>query len=396
MILREAQDIVSELLMPVPYDTFFSDHMSKKPLALLGENTGNRCNIIGDDPRATILAGYAKYATELTCHIRTPVAPPPKPRPVESAAEFHELIRQYHSRGYTVRIPEMTDLSPELDRFTRALEFLVGNPVGVVAFWSATDAEAPVHYDEIDVIVIQLLGTKKWFISDAEPTLANTWKSLGEVEPPLGQHSIYDVGPGDLLYVPRGTPHTVRSTGESLHLAIGFLPVTTREAITAAIDYLSDLDRTLRMNLGKQADSYTRNMDARTILDQIRSAVAKLHQHCQSDIFIRDMLAHRHSRMLHDLPPLPRPEMGTAPITVSSKVRHHPLAMARLNVTAENLDFRQPGDQMVIHRSVEQQMRFIKDTPEFRVADIPGDVGDDIRVALTSRLVSSGFLEIVQ
>ncbi|WP_025895919.1 hypothetical protein [Kordiimonas gwangyangensis] len=67
MILREAQDIVSKLLMPVPYDTFFSDHMSKKPLALLGDNTGNRSLIIGDDPRASILAGFAKYATELTC-----------------------------------------------------------------------------------------------------------------------------------------------------------------------------------------------------------------------------------------------------------------------------------------------------------------------------------------
>jgi ribosomal protein L16 Arg81 hydroxylase len=392
MILRDAQEIVSGLLSPVSYDTFFDEHVSKKPLALVNECNGHRNSLVGEDPKAAILRHYDRYAQTLTCHMRAPKGPPPSPRAVESADAFYRLIGEYHERGYTVRIPEVTDLSPELNRITRALEFLMGNPVGVVVFWSADEAEAPVHHDEIDVIVLQLYGTKKWFISKNEPTLPNKWKSLGEKEPPLGEHHIIDVGPGDLLYVPRGTPHTVKSTGESIHLAIGFVPVTAREAIAAALDYLSDFDRPLRGNLGKRADSYTRNMDARTILEQIRTGVAKLNQYCQSDAFIRDALAHRHSVMLQDLEKLPRPT-SHANLTIDSKVRHNPLAMARLNVTPDILDFRQPGEQILIHLSVEQQLRFIKDTSEFYVRDIPGDIGNDIRLALAGRLVASGYLE---
>lgn len=392
MILKDAQDIVAGLLSPISYDTFFTEHVSKKPLALLGEQSDLRTAIVGDDPKASLLAGYERYAPTLTCHIREPKGQPPVPRSVTGPDEFHQLIREYHAGDYTVRIPEVTNLSPALNRVTRALELLIGNPVGVVAFWSAEHAEAPVHHDEIDVIVIQLHGTKRWFISKNPPTLPNNWKSLGEKEPQLGDHDILDVGPGDLLYVPRGTPHTVQSTGESVHLALGFVPLTAREAIAAALNFLSDLDRPLRENLGLRADSYTRNMDARTILDQIRSGVAKLHHYCQSDAFIRDALAHRHSLMLHDLDKLPR-QTASAPLTINCKVRHSELAIARLNVTPDILDFRQPGEQILVHSSVEKSLRFIKDTPEFRVAEIPGDIGDDIRLALASRLVSSGYLQ---
>jgi hypothetical protein len=40
-------------------------------------------------------------------------------------------------------------------------------------------------------------------------------------------------------------------------------------------------------------------------------------------------------------------------------------------------------------------LRFIAATPAFRVADIPGDLPDEIRVALVTRLVTSGFLQPV-
>jgi ribosomal protein L16 Arg81 hydroxylase len=53
------------------------------------------------------------------------------------------------------------------------------------------------------------------------------------------------VGKG-MLHLPRGTAHTVQSTTESIHLSIGFLPVTVREAMAAAVDYLSESDRSIR------------------------------------------------------------------------------------------------------------------------------------------------------
>lgn len=58
----------------------------------------------------------------------------------------------------------------------------------------------------------------------------------------------------------------------------------------------------------------------------------------------------------------------------------------------ELVDFRQPGERMLVHRGAEQSLRFIANTPEFRVAELPGELGDDVKVALVNRLVASGFL----
>ncbi|WP_417449091.1 JmjC domain-containing protein [Kordiimonas sp.] len=391
MILEEAQNILTRMLAPLSYDQFFDDYVSRKPLALTGTASRARATIVGDDPKKVILRDFDKYAANLTCHIREAKVMPPQPHAVDSADAFARLIGEYHARDYTIRIPDVINLSPELDQFTRALECVFGNPAGTVIFWSEAEAEAPVHHDEIDVIVIQLVGTKTWYISENEPTLPNKWKSLGETDPELGSYQTYNVTPGDLLYVPRGTPHTVKSTSESIHLAIGFVPVTVREAINAALDHLSELDRPLRANLGMRADSLATGVDDGTVSRQIWAGIDALQKRSKSAEFIRDALLLRHARMVLDLPKLPKAQSETV-ITRESKVKHNPLSIARLSVTSDILDFRHPGEQLLVHLSVEGCLRFIKDTAEFRVADIPGDVGDDIRIALVQRLMGSGFL----
>ncbi|MCJ9430271.1 cupin domain-containing protein [Kordiimonas marina] len=396
MDLTEAQDVVARALTPFPYDRFFDDIVGKRPLALLKGGRTDRATIVGEDPATEILKAYEKYASTLTCHIHTPQTPPPAPRPVESPNGFLSLLREYHQHGYTVRIPEVTDLSPALSRLTRALEVILGNPAGVVIFWSEAGAKAPIHYDETDVIAIQLKGQKRWFISDETTRLPNTWKAMGRTEPPIGAYSTYDVAPGDLLYIPRGTVHTVESTSESIHLAIGFVPVTIREAIASALDYLSDLDRPLRAELGNRADSLATGQNGALILEQIRHGIVKLQQHCRSDNFIEQALNHRQARMMTDLPKIQTGTPPMAPITVNSLLRHNPLATASVSASQEIVDFRQPGERILVHPHVANAMHFMATTPSFRVAEIPGDFGDDIRLSLANRLLASRFLEVVQ
>lgn len=395
MILSEAQKIVADVLGPYPMTEFFDQVFGRKPLALLNQPATQRQLLLGESPKTAILQSYAKYAANLTCHIDKPLVPPPVPHAVSDAAAFAGLIAQYHQTGYTVRIPEVTDISPQLSRFTRALEFIVQNPVGVVIFWSATGARAPVHHDEVDVIVIQLQGSKRWFISDEPPTLSNNWTGLGEQPPVLGRHRIIDVQEGDLLYLPRGTAHTVESTGESIHLSIGFVPVTVREAIAAALDFLSDLDKPLRLNLG-QLEQPAASGSVAPIPQQIRHGIEKLRNICQSEQFLQDALNFRTAKMIQKLPKLTveRTETTAAATSVLQQVRHHPLAIAQLMATPHILDFRQPGKQNLIHLGVERSMRFIINTPQFTIREIPGDIGDDVRLALVNKMLTDGYLQL--
>ncbi len=293
-----------------------------------------------------------------------------------------------------MRLPQPRWLSPGLDEFLRSLEFFFHTPATAEAFWSRGDAKAPPHHDDYDLIAIQLKGRKRWFISTDRSELPNPWKSMPSAPPTLERHEAVEVGPGDLLYLPRGTDHRVDALADSLHLSIGFVPLTLREAITAALDHLSDLDRPLRDTVGSRLAFQVRGNDFKDLPPKIREGIARLMQLCQSDEFIAQAMQRRSSRAIAELKKRKVSEPN-AKLSANSLVRHAPSAICHLIATREQIDFSHPGGHIYIHRGVEQSVKFIAETPEFRVRDIPGAIGDDIRVALAGKFVTGGFLEVV-
>jgi ribosomal protein L16 Arg81 hydroxylase len=380
------------LLAPESYDRFFDEVVGRKMLHLHEGDSARRAGILGEDPAGAILGAYDDLAHTITCHSGSATKPPPRAKRVASPAEFRALIRKFHELEYTVRIPEVTALSPELKRLCRALEVLFENPASPGIFWSAAGANAPVHHDEVDLICIQLTGRKRWFISTDPPTLPNMWKVAGEGAPPLEQHHVIDVVPGDVIYMPRGTAHTVQSTTESIHISIGFLPVTVREAMNAVVDYFSELERSIRSGITDRADDLSHGRGTEQVTRRVCQGLKNLLARCESGDFVRDAMERRRARMIEDLPKIGANGAGRQ-IRPESRVRHHPLAVAHVLATGEVADFRQPGERILVHRGAENALRYIVQTPEFRVADIPGPLGDDVKVALVSRLVMSGFLE---
>ena len=106
------------------------------------------------------------------------------------------------------------------------LERELGHPVQVNAYLTPPDAQGlGRHADRHDVFVLQLSGSKRWWVA-----------GLGELT----------LEPGDALYVPLGTQHDAR-TGprHSLHLTIGVPRITYRDVLrrwldTARCDALDD------------------------------------------------------------------------------------------------------------------------------------------------------------
>lgn len=386
-----ARDILAELLRPESYDRFLNEVVGRRMLHIHEGDSATRSRLIGEDPQTTILGAYDDFAPNLTCHSGSATRPPPRARRVRDSAEFKSLIRAYHDAGYTVRIPDVTNLSPALRRLSRAIEEVFENPSGPAIFWSAAGADAPVHHDEVDLIIVHLTGKKRWYISTEPPTLPNTWKAAGEGAPSLERHHVLDIVPGDVLYLPRGTPHTVESTTDSIHLSIGFVPVTLREAMNAVADYFSETDRNLRAGVTERADDLVRGEGVQQAADKVRQALKDLLAKSDSDQFVREALDRRRARMIQDLPKLSAGKQ-VSQIRPDSRVEHHPLAFAQVLATGNIVDFRQPGERILVHRGAEEALRYIVKTAEFRVADIPGGLSDEVKVALVGKLISTGFL----
>lgn len=394
LLLEEAREIVERLLAPLPLDRFLDEILGQQFVFENGE-AGRvwRRDLLGKDPEGAILNAYAALAPVLAHHAAKPSGPPPRVEPVADAAAFKAKIDEFHARGYTIRTDDVGGLSVDLDRTIRALEVLFHQNVGVKLFWSRCDGTAPVHYDEYDLIVVQLRGRKRWFVSTDRSELPNVWKKMpGSFD--FERHATFEAVPGDVFYMPRGTPHRVEAIEDSLHLSIGFIPVTLRDALIACIDRLSDIHRPLREMVGARVGAQTRNGDFGAIPATVRDGAAALFGYCRSDEFIRDALQHRSSQAVAGL----RKPSGQVPIcgplTPESRLRHSPLAACHVMGSANEIDFAYPGGHHYLHRGAQESVVYIMRTPEFRLGEVPA-ASHEVREALVERLLASRFLERV-
>lgn len=389
MLFQDAQRRLQEFLAPLTLDEFLGRTLGGGFCRIAATGPSARVGLLGPDPQAVLL-GAVYLAPRLTFHSANPVGAPPGLAGIADAGEFARRIAEFHARHYSVRFPELRPLSPALDDLARALEFVLHGRVTASAFWSRGGMRAPVHYDDHDLIVVQLRGDKRWYVAEKPSDLPNTWTAAADPLD-LGPHASIDLHPGDLLYLPRGTLHSVDSDTESLHLSIGFTPLTVREAVIAALDQLSDVDRTLRTTMGGCIPVQLQGGGIEALTQRTADAIERLRAVCRAPGFMRAALQHRSGRVVASLAALPVPESAPA-IAADTELRHTGAAMCHLTASADRIDLSYPGGHIYLHRGAEQSVLFMVNTPRFRVRDIPGEIADDVRLSLAARLIGIGFL----
>jgi bifunctional lysine-specific demethylase and histidyl-hydroxylase MINA len=391
MMFQEAQRVLEQFLAPLTLEEFLDRTLSGGFIKVDANATAGRTTLLGADPESVLLGAF-HLAPRLSFHSANPTGPAPGLEAVAGAADFQQRIAQLHARNYSVRFPELRPLSPALDRLARALEMLLHQPVTASAFWSRGGVRAPVHYDDHDLLVVQLRGLKRWYVSSRPSELNNTWKSpLGA---DLGPHQTLDLHPGDLLYLPRGTCHSVDADNGSLYLAIGFTPLTVREAVIAALDHLSDLDHGWRRTLGARLAFQLRGTGMEQLTAPIVQGAAALLTACQTPGFLDSALQWRSGRVIAALNAL-TPAATPAVIGLDTELQQNELAFCHLTASPERIDVNYPGGHLFIHRGAQPAVEFMVNAPRFRVRDIPGEIGDDVRVSLAERFVAIGFLRPV-
>jgi hypothetical protein len=139
------------------------------------------------------------------------------------------------ARGATLVAQNLELGVPAVATFVQALSDDLSHPVQANAYLSPPAAHGlGRHRDNHDVFVLQLEGTKRW---DVEGT--------GEIE----------LRPGDVLYLPTSIAHDAHTTDRtSLHLTIGVLRVTIRQALRRLVDRLDGADEALPVGFARSGE----------------------------------------------------------------------------------------------------------------------------------------------
>jgi bifunctional lysine-specific demethylase and histidyl-hydroxylase NO66 len=284
--------------------------------------------------------------------------------------------------GATIVLQGLHRWSEPVTRFCRGLELAIGHPCQVNAYITPPGAQGlDLHVDAHDVFVLQAFGRKRWELHAAPRE---------ERRDPLD----VEVGPGDTIYLPEGTPHAARAQDQlSGHLTVGIhvarwhdvlMHVVTGEAF--ALD-----DRVPAAWLD----------DPEGFGEQLRERLAALAD-ALGRVDVRREAGERRERFLSTRAQLARGTIveRSAPVTVgdSTVVARRPDSVCEVSTTPDRLVVLLGDRRLEMPAWVEPAIRQIArlgDEAELTVRDLALHLPDPAsRTVLIRRLVREGLLTI--
>ena len=276
----------SDMLAPVSADEFFAEHAFKRPLLVRGD-AGKFENLFTWQSLNRILS-YSRHDA-LRVHLdQVGVSP-------DQLTFTHEAVNVRGERipridagllyerlrgGATLVVDAVNDVDPQVARLSEELAAkLSARRATTVLF--ASFGHTPgfaIHWDNRDVYALQVEGRKRWSVF--EPSVVAPLDRGDQHTPGGGEPgALFWEGTlerGDMLYVPRGWWHEVTSEDTpSLHLILGFGPVTALDYLSWATDHLEGMDL---MRLDMPLFASPRDLDEyeRTVKREIAAQLERL------------------------------------------------------------------------------------------------------------------------
>lgn len=190
------------------------------------------------------------------------------------------VAAEHLAKGATLRVRDIERTTPVLSAFARSVAQVYAAPSQINLYLTPPEtAGFPPHFDNTDVFIIQIAGSKKWSLHHEYsnrvhlPDRDVAWdperfRLQGEVE-------TFILNVGDVLYLPRGAMHSAVCTKEeSLHLTISLLPITVAELLQREIQRLSQDEPALRARVQWSVLDDTQESDR--VRENMRELVERL------------------------------------------------------------------------------------------------------------------------
>jgi len=210
--------------------------------------------------------------------------------PVIAAARHDALqwIFEGLANGFTAIFNKLNLCNPQVARLSQEISgsYPDGARAFVTAFLSPSSLHCfGYHYDEVDVFLVQIHGTKAWSV--ARPQVA--YPIEGMDKPPVdqdqsGNEYLRDtLEPGDVLYIPRGHIHRgLPGEAGSLHLSVGVHVPTVADRIASVVRQASKVQEVLR----RPVDSTATDSLVREALQQLGDTPAPKQEEAESRTFL--------------------------------------------------------------------------------------------------------------
>ncbi|MFH8465184.1 JmjC domain-containing protein [Streptomyces sp. NPDC017991] len=145
-------------------------------------------------------------------------------------------VRSQLAAGATVVVQNLHEWHRPAQRLCRRLARLFSARAGAVAFWTRAGEDGlRVHRDDGHLFVVQITGTKRWYLYDT-PREAADWRPGYVPEQAVAGAETVDLRPGQVLYLPEGIAHHTRTLDtESVHVTVAIREPGLRDTVELAV-----------------------------------------------------------------------------------------------------------------------------------------------------------------
>lgn len=162
-------------------------------------------------------------------------------------------VARLFQEGATIILPQLHRRVRALAEFCRALEAIFSAHVQTNIYLTPANAQGfQTHYDNHDVFILQVEGTKRWRLYDSPAGVPFRGERFTPGQFAPGEPSEeFVLEPGDVLYVPRGLMHDAISEAgaPSLHVTTGLIVKTWADFLLEAVSEAALRDPELRRAL---------------------------------------------------------------------------------------------------------------------------------------------------
>jgi hypothetical protein len=391
--MDQHRSTLARLLASVPLDRFFDEYWEESPLhAPHGGDKFIDILRLEDIDHLLSLPGVvgSEFFRLLNRNAPGDVLPFSATGKTLSVAQIYHAFEQ----GSTINLLGVHRFWPPVGAFCRDLEETLHHRIYCNLFFTPPNAEPlHAHYDDQDVFILQLSGSKKWRIDEQSFPLPLRGDfadvQLGDSPKEIILHE------GDVLYLPRGFVHQPAVLDSlSLHLTVGVTPHRWIDLLASALIVKSQRTIALRRALppGVLFEPARHH--------ELENPFQELVSECLGSVSLMDAVNHLAAGSLGEMFALPeqhfRELLFRGGITEQSRVTRRRGMLCHVTVVNGRTSIQFPGNQVFGPSSIAPALEYIAASPgPFAVGDLPG-LSSTSRITLVRQLVLEGLLRYVQ
>lgn len=389
---------IGALFAPLEFDDFLADHWQKTPCVIRNRGAQWADRLFTSANVDEFLARVAPSGQEVDFFKAKSALPKDAFVGVGNHVDLSQLYTHYTSGG-TIHVTNMQKYWPSLTRLCRAGQAAFGCHFES-DFWltNANELEPYLHYDGHDVFALQISGRKHWKIYAPldEPSRHDAGQSLDRKA--IGQ-PLYDfvTEPGDLIYMPWGTPHEVLvRDGYSLHIGFGAHPPSWADLLERMARSVATgrtgLSAKVPLDILKSEDRVSLAADVlRALADEITSPASVSSAFADMDAYLLDRMrtaqdGHLFSQIL---------ERPTLSEDTQLKRRDGFAVLYSEHSESSAITFN-GGGGLDGPPELAPALRMAAHAHSFKVRDLPDCLEDDAKVVFAEILLDRGLMQIDQ